>query len=108
MCHGCAEPSRHRANTVIGRPGGCQLLWEGDEGGGGVWGVSCLWKIWSAQVCVCVCVCDIVEQVHCGQGEVRAQGAKAGSCWVLLPAGLLTSRRQLDLLSLFDSKDILP
>lgn len=39
-------------NTVIGWPGGCQLLWEGDEGqGGGIWRVSCLWKIWSAQVC---------------------------------------------------------
>lgn len=30
-----AEPSGHRASDVIGRPGGCQLLWEGDEGQGG-------------------------------------------------------------------------
>lgn len=60
MYRRCAQPSGHCVNTVIGWPGGCQLLWEGDEGqGGGIWRVSCLWKIWSAQVCVR----DIVEQV---------------------------------------------
>lgn len=60
MYRRCAEPSGHCVNTVIGWPGGCQLLWEGDEGqGGGIWRVSCLWKIWSAQVCEC----ESVEQV---------------------------------------------
>lgn len=41
MYQGCAEPSGHCENTVIGWPGGCQLLWEGDKGqGGGIWRVS--------------------------------------------------------------------
>ena len=49
--------------------------WEGGSEGWVVCGKSGLLR----------CVRDIVEQVYCGLGEVRALGAKEGSCWVLLP-----------------------
>lgn len=51
--------------------GGCQLLWEGDEEhwGRGEW-VSCLWKIWSAQVC----------ERYCRSGTVwTGRGASSGT-----------------------------
>lgn len=52
LCRALWAPSE----LLLDGHGGCQLLWEGDEGqGGGIWRVSCLWKIWSAQVCLRYC-----------------------------------------------------
>lgn len=70
MYRRCAEPSGHCVNTVIGRPGGFQFLWEGYEGRGrgGLEGELFVENL----VCSGVCVRDIVEQVQCGQGEAGA------------------------------------
>lgn len=40
------------------------------------------------------CVADIVEQVQCRRGEVRAQGDKEGRCWVLLLTDLVASHKE--------------